>query len=61
MKVLYEIYDFITGGSIVTPIGVAVTIIMLVLTHGQPGVVRGCAMVAMISVTLGAALYERVA
>lgn len=61
MKMLYEIYDFITGGSIITPIGVAVTVIMLVLTHGLPDVVRGGCMVALICITLGAALYERVA
>ncbi len=61
MKVLREIYDFITGGSIVAPIGLAVAIVVVIATRSNPGILPGGIFVALIILTLALASREKVA
>lgn len=58
MNILREIYDFITGGSISAPIGLAVAIVAaIVLGHGAAA---SYVFFALILMTLLAATNERV-
>jgi len=58
MKVLREIYDFITGGSIATPIGLAVAVLAVILLgHGE---FSSYVFIALILLTLLAATREKV-
>lgn len=58
MKILREIYDFITGGSIAAPIGLAVAIVAaIVLGHDAAA---SYVFFALILMTLLAATHERV-
>lgn len=60
MKVLREIYDFITGGSIVAPVGLAITIMVVVATRNA-GELAQYIFVALIVLTLALAAREKVA
>lgn len=54
MRVVNEIYDFITGGSVVTPIGVACAIAAAFLMP----VARTETFVGIVALTLVAATFE---
>jgi hypothetical protein len=55
VRVLNEIYDFITGGSVVTPVGVTLAILaaFFMPVNGIP------TFVALIALTFVAATFER--
>lgn len=55
MRVLREIYDFITGGSIASPIGVACAIVAGSVLHAF----RGEAVSAILVITFIASAYEK--
>jgi hypothetical protein len=60
MNALREIYDFITGSSVVTPIGLAVTIAATIAAKGVTGNVAAYIFVALILLTLAVASREKV-
>lgn len=55
MRVVHEIYDFITGGSIVTPVGVACAIAAAFLLPAM----RPELFVAIVALTFVAATFEK--
>lgn len=56
MRVLRSVYEFITGGSVVAPLGVALAIVAaLALPFARAG-----AFVAIVACTFIASTYERV-
>ena len=59
MKILHEVYDFIAGGSILAPIGLAIAILG-VIVMGR-GTVTPYVFVALIVLTLAAATREKIA
>jgi type IV secretory pathway VirB2 component (pilin) len=61
MKVLREIYDFITGGSIAAPAGLAVAIVGVILMGGRASSAAPYVFVAIVVLTLAAASREKVA
>lgn len=60
MKALREIYEFITGGSIVTPIGAACAIVVVSLTTSLAPGLRAGIFLAILVLTLIASTFERV-
>jgi hypothetical protein len=59
MKALREIYDFVTGGSIVAPIGVAVTIAATLATQTAPPSARAAILLGLTVCTFAASTLER--
>lgn len=59
MNALREIYDFITGGSIAAPVGMAVACATLLVPALAPGT-RAIVFVGVLVLTLVLASYERV-
>lgn len=55
MHVLREIYDFITGGSIVAPAGLACAVIAALTLHAH----RAEAFTAIVVVTFVASVFEK--
>ncbi len=55
MRLVNEIYDFITGGSVVTPIGVACAIAAAFLMPAF----RAEIFVAIVALTFGASTFEK--
>lgn len=60
MNALREVYDFITGGSLVSPIGLALGIAVVLATNGLPPPVRALLFATILGATLVAASFERV-
>ena len=60
MNALREIYDFITGGSLVSPIGLALAIGVAVAGAGLPPSMRVAIFTIIIVTTFVAASFERV-
>lgn len=54
MRVVTEVYDFITGGSLVTPVGVACAIAAAFLLPGH----RAEAFVSIVALTFIASTFE---
>jgi len=61
MKVVREIYDFIAGGSIAAPVGLAIAILTTILLPHLDPAIRAGMFVAIVVLTLAAATREKVA
>jgi hypothetical protein len=61
VKVLREIYDFVAGGSIAAPVGLAVAILTAVFVPHLDPTVRAATFVAIVVLTLAAATREKIA
>ncbi len=60
MKVLREIYDFVTGGSIVAPVGLVLGVAAAAVCAARGlGVASGVALLATLAVTLAGSALER--
>ncbi len=59
MKALREVYDFITGGSLVSPIGLGLAVIVTLADAALPPMVRVLLFAGTITATLAAASFER--
>jgi hypothetical protein len=57
VKIVREIYDFVTGGSIAAPIGLTTAIIVALLV--QPTSLRVPVFVATIGLTFVASVFEK--
>lgn len=55
MHVLREIYDFVTGGSIVAPLGLACAVLAAVILHAY----RAEAFSAIVVITFVASTFEK--
>ena len=60
MKAVREIYDFITGGSIASPIGLALAIAITIFDAGLPVILRGAFFAGIIIASLAVTTFERV-
>ena len=60
MNIVREIYDFITGGSIASPVGLAVAALAayLCVTRGAGPAAAGLAIVSTLALTLIASVLE---
>ena len=61
MKIVHEIYDFVAGGSIAAPVGLAIAILAAILTPHLDPTVRAGTFVAIVVLTLAAATREKIA
>ncbi|HEY8322086.1 MAG TPA: hypothetical protein VIG46_09895 [Candidatus Baltobacteraceae bacterium] len=61
MKVVHEIYDFVAGGSIAAPVGLAIAILTAVFAPHLDPTVRAATFVAIVVLTLAAATREKIA
>ncbi|MHB8148056.1 MAG: hypothetical protein ACYDGM_12460 [Vulcanimicrobiaceae bacterium] len=59
MKALAEIWDFVTGGSIVAPVAVAVAIGFALLPLAIDAAVRTAAFLAIVAAGFVASTFER--
>ncbi|HVS46359.1 MAG TPA: hypothetical protein VMS32_06800 [Verrucomicrobiae bacterium] len=60
MKALREVYDFVTGGSIVSPIGAICAIVVVLATSSLDPGLRAAIFLGIIALTLIASTFERV-
>lgn len=61
MKILHEIYDFIAGGSIAAPVGLAIAILAAIFTPHLDPTLRAGMFVTIVVLTLTAATREKIA
>ena len=61
MRALYAIWDFVAGGSRVTPVATAVAVVVTasLVRASVPGPVAGAALATIVALGLAAAVYER--